>query len=258
MTNSGKDGKNLVTMMSFMIRHAFGRLNFIPRRLSSSIETYSHVLGLAHCNWLTHKPNDLVNRDTVRNNNALYKWIPCATRLKEFGVAFERMEETNLFDAKYKGGVLRMPGLIINDDSETLLRNLMAYEKLRLPEEGLKYASEYILLLSCLVNSEEDVKLLSRCGILVNKLDKTKDKVVLRLIRRLEHSNSCAQVCFYSNIFEEINQRIQNRRHRWMRAIRKNVFKDPWHVIAFMVGVLLFMMQVFQLVLLPVWLGFSK
>ncbi|WRX07930.1 Protein of unknown function DUF247, partial [Theobroma cacao] len=65
-------------------------------------------------------------------------------------------------------GVLELQVITVKYETETRFRNLMAFEQCHYPKEA--YFCSYILLLDSLVNTSEDVDLLVKEGIIVNRL----------------------------------------------------------------------------------------
>ncbi|GKV30998.1 hypothetical protein SLEP1_g39747 [Rubroshorea leprosula] len=60
----------------------------------------------------------------------LYKHtIPSATRLKESGVKFKRVESRRILDVRFKNGVLEILTLAIHNTSEAIFRNLISFEQ---------------------------------------------------------------------------------------------------------------------------------
>lgn len=60
-----------------------------------------------------------------------------------------------------KGGILKLPQLIVNDKTETFFRNLIAYEQ---NGHNEKYIS-YVIFMDSLINTVEDVELLMKRNI---------------------------------------------------------------------------------------------
>ncbi|KAM0844479.1 hypothetical protein ACQ4PT_057039 [Festuca glaucescens] len=100
----------------------------------------------------------------------LPQWIPCAKELEEAGVRFrKRKNATSFLDVKFARGVLEIPQLELNDSSEPLFRNLIAFEQ-TYPHTA-RDVSTYAVFMNCLVTSEEDMRILDLHGILVNHLN---------------------------------------------------------------------------------------
>ncbi|PHU17267.1 hypothetical protein BC332_12962 [Capsicum chinense] len=110
-----------------------------------------------------------------------------ATELSEAGVRFASvgnifrsldqdndLGDTSLFDIKFKNGLMTIPCFQIVDDTEVLLRNLIAYENL---SSGVhpKYLSDFAVFMDYFIDSEKDVSLLRMNGIIVKKIGDDKE-----------------------------------------------------------------------------------
>ncbi|KAK6914225.1 Protein of unknown function DUF247, plant [Dillenia turbinata] len=93
--------------------------------------------------------------------------IRCSTRLLEKGVKFRKRGEnwTSLFDVVFEDGTLTMPTLTISDNTNSVILNLLAYERYSQPGDR-KYVADYMVLMDCLIDSPDDVKILCNHGIL--------------------------------------------------------------------------------------------
>ncbi|KAL8534022.1 hypothetical protein ACS0TY_010150 [Phlomoides rotata] len=80
--------------------------------------------------------------------------IPSASKLKDANVKFQNKKydsNTSLFDVKFEsGGRLVMPILVVDDYTESLLRNLIAYEQL-FPNDQRLYVVDYAIY--CITSS---------------------------------------------------------------------------------------------------------
>ncbi|GLT55408.1 hypothetical protein SLA2020_285330 [Shorea laevis] len=95
-----------------------------------------------------------------------------ATQLDGVGLKFEADRSSNCLldlDLDYKKGVLKIPYFTLDNATELYARNLIALEQCHYPNEA--YVTDYFILLNFLINSENDLHLLSRKGIVVNGLD---------------------------------------------------------------------------------------
>ncbi|THG06352.1 UPF0481 protein At3g47200-like [Camellia sinensis] len=89
--------------------------------------------------------------------------IPSATELHEAGVKFEVSSSKNLFDIKFRGNILEIPHTRIVDVTESLLRNIIAYEEYHCDAQ---FFGDYTMIMDYLINTNEDVNLLVRAQII--------------------------------------------------------------------------------------------
>ncbi|CAN0915713.1 UPF0481 protein At3g47200 [Linum grandiflorum] len=177
------------------------------------------------------------------------KFIRCATELREAGVKFRRADSTNtLFDVKFEqdGGILVVPTLTVEDETESFLRNLIAYEQLPLKSNNnASYVTDYMVLMDCLVDSREDVELLRRCGIIENRLGD--DEVVANLFNRLGDYVGVSHSYFsYCDVFEGLNQHCGKKRYKWLDKLRHDYFSSPWALVSFLAAFVLILLAFIQ------------
>ncbi|KAF8392726.1 hypothetical protein HHK36_023075 [Tetracentron sinense] len=126
------------------------------------------------------------------HSNQTWKFMPCVTELRQAGVKFKRGSTTGSFlDIKFSNGVLEIPPVLIQDQTETLLRNLIASEQCY-----NRYATcitSYAFLMDSLINSADDVKYLCHHEIIINYLGEDED--VASLFNKL--CNEVTLVNFY-------------------------------------------------------------
>ncbi|EOY13893.1 Uncharacterized protein TCM_032623 [Theobroma cacao] len=87
---------------------------------------------------------------------------------------------------------MKIPTFVVNDDTERLFRNLIAYE---LYEEGSTYVIDYVTLMDNLINSSKDVQLLRFSEVIENMLGD--DEAVAKMINKLrDHVILCGDNFF--------------------------------------------------------------
>ncbi|GLU07022.1 hypothetical protein SLE2022_240020 [Rubroshorea leprosula] len=226
---SGKGSKPLAEIATeFFIRFAFSydKLRTEPE-IPSSIGV-KHILDLArHYLGLSSEVGSSVFK--------LHKHtIPSATRLKEAGVKFKRLESRRILDVRFKSGVLEIPTLSIHINSEAIFRNLISFEQC-CPLFAPRVAC-YARLLDGLVHTPDDVNILIRAGIFNNKLNL---KDASRLFNGLNNGNSIP-IFYYAELCEQVNAYCQRWWPKWRAFYIHNYFSKPWAIVsqAFAVAIL--------------------
>ncbi|KAF8389081.1 hypothetical protein HHK36_025766 [Tetracentron sinense] len=169
-----------------------------------------------------------------------------ATELHEAGVRFMVAKSNCLLDISFRNGVLEMPSLKIEDATETIFRNLIAWEQFQeLPYCGV---ASYASLMDCLINTPKDVSLLIRYGIIENWLGDDDD--VSHLFNNLVKEVSLDTDKFYfSSVCEDLNEHCKKPWHRWMASLKRDYFNTPWAIISFIAAVVLLILTFIQTVL---------
>ncbi|XP_041010496.1 uncharacterized protein LOC121254493 isoform X2 [Juglans microcarpa x Juglans regia] len=169
--------------------------------------------------------------------------IHSATELKEAGVKFKKAEKSNVISIKFNNGLMEISPLTIEDQTETYLRNLIAYEQYCHRPNNVTYVSNYVRFMDHLINSPKDVELLRRRGIIYNNLGD--DKVISTMVNKLGD-----YVSFPTNIYArtimDVNMHCRRRRNVWMAKLRRDYFNSPWALVSFMGAVLLLALAITQ------------
>ncbi|WCJ18159.1 hypothetical protein M5689_000534 [Euphorbia peplus] len=92
----------------------------------------------------------------------------CARELSEGGISFKRSKTTSLTDVSFRGRILRLPVILVDDKTESIFLNLMAFEQLH--ASAGNQVTSYIFFMASLIRSERDVAFLESKGILQNDL----------------------------------------------------------------------------------------
>ena len=91
-----------------------------------------------------------------------------ATQLREAGVTFKVDSRKCPLNLDFKNGMLDFPLLKFQDTTEALIQNIMALEQYDYRRQA--YITDFYLMLDHLINTSEDVDLLSDEGIIDNRL----------------------------------------------------------------------------------------
>ncbi|KAL2513424.1 Plant protein of unknown function (DUF247) [Abeliophyllum distichum] len=95
---------------------------------------------------------------------------------------------------------MKIPGLHVSDESETLFRNLIAYEQ-SFSDDHPKYVTDYAFFMHCLINSSKDVEALRRAGIITNLLGD--DEMVYHMFNRIGRNVPTSTDFCYAELFEK-------------------------------------------------------
>ncbi|KAL2541254.1 Plant protein of unknown function (DUF247) [Abeliophyllum distichum] len=127
-------------------------------------KTQHHLLGIVHdlqCSSFAERLSDIDSMETKNINSAI--------ELQEAGIAFEKSKSESFFDIEFKSKAMIIPEWEINDETEPLFRNMIAYEYY-LTGSPQRYVTDYVFFMYSLVHSPEDAKLLRHSGIISNFL----------------------------------------------------------------------------------------
>lgn len=200
-----------------------------------------HLLGIVHgiqCSSFAKILSQMGygNPDKMVNINS-------AVELKEAGISFKKSEGNSFFGIEFKNNAMIIPEWEISDSTESLFRNLIAYEYY-LTGTPQKYVTDYIFFMHCLVHSPEDAKLLRRTGIISNLLGS--DEMVYDLINQLGKNSIISNKFSYINIFYFVNHHCGHKRNRWMAILRRKYFNSPWALISVFAAIALLILAIIQ------------
>ena len=171
---------------------------------------------------------------------------PSAMDLHQAGVRFKLGSSKKLLDIKFDAdkGTLEIPCLKIVDSTETLFRNVQAFEQCHF---GSGFIGNYITMINLVVHASKDLEILARKGIIENWL--RDNDALLRLLHNLSNENLVDMHDFYfSDVVEHLNTYYKRRRHKWKAALKHKYFDNPWTIISVIAAGILLLLTVIQAV----------
>ncbi|KAL7164291.1 hypothetical protein ACSBR2_040245 [Camellia fascicularis] len=157
-----------------------------------------------------------------------YVRIQNATALHKTGVKFRVGSSTKcLLDIQFNKGVLEIPHLRITDETEQVLRNIIALEWYLHGQNS--YIIDYIVFMDNLIDTPEDVEILEKNEILENWLgDKS---AVSNLFNNLTtHVPMMGSKYYFYNISKDLNSYCKVPWHDWKATLKRDYFSSPWRV----------------------------
>ncbi|KAK1692609.1 hypothetical protein QYE76_009306 [Lolium multiflorum] len=151
-------------------------------------------------------------------------WAPSAKELEAAGVHIRASNvATSFLDVRFHRGVLHIPPLQLFDYSETLFRNLIAFEHTYPDTPGR--ITTYAIFMDCLLKTDDDVRLLRRRQVLVNHMDGKK-----KYTTREFFSSLCAEArtsANRNNLVDVMEAVVSYKSGRWPRW-RAALVTNPW------------------------------
>ncbi|KAJ7955227.1 hypothetical protein O6P43_021854 [Quillaja saponaria] len=163
----------------------------------------NHLLDLISHFYLPSYP-----REQVKQSGSS-EVIECAKMLQEAGIRFRKVTAKSVLDIMFFDGVIEIPPLKIYRFSEVLFANLIALEQHNC---DMQYVTSYAFLMSALIRSDKDARLLRRHRILIsNEYKDIKD--VYESFQKYKWEEVNVKDLYYAGLFEQIND--QYRRRNW-------------------------------------------
>lgn len=210
---------------------------------------YLHILHKIHEDY---RPLDQAEKK-VRN-----ELMPPASELDYAGIKFVPGTGDDLFEFKFtkpegpfwwcRRARFEIPTLGIYDPTESFLRNLIAFEHC-LPGVSQHFTS-YAYLMDMLVNSDKDVQVLEKAGVVHNYLGASEEAA--NLFNKL-----CTEAALGEFLFADpCNKAVKYSKRCWpknMADVRRTYFANPWTFIAFCLAFIAFGITITQFVFLFIY-----
>ncbi|WMV23167.1 hypothetical protein MTR67_016552 [Solanum verrucosum] len=121
---------------------------------------------------------------------------------------------------------MTIPFLIVVDSTETVLRNLIAYEQQSTDVEYL-YFTDYVTFMDHLIDTDKGVSLLRRKGIIENWIGE--DKEVANLFNKIGNGITVYPNFSYKQVFTKAVKHCDEKPWNKMKAsLKHNYFSSPW------------------------------
>lgn len=246
-TKTDDPDDNISHLVHFLVQDMFPWLDASKLESQSHTHTHlqpDHLLGLVYrCFFPFSTKTQTPSKTKPRKGKASPVHINSASELKEVGIRLKRSKQNSL---TFAAGILRFPPLEVSGKTESLLRNVMAYEQLRLDDDHSKHVTDYAFFMHCLIRSTKDIEILRRSGIISNYLGG--DENILQMFDRLGTNFLRSSEFCYSDEFESLTRHCGRRHKKWMAKLRRNYFNSPWSMVKFLAATLLLLLTLTQTV----------
>lgn len=193
-------------------------------------------------------PNALVVTE-YRNISVSYR---SAVELNEAGISFKKSKTSNFGDVSFKRGVLRLPLMILDENTQYIFHNLTAFESLHI---GVgKEVTMFLLFMGSIINSAKDVSILCQSGILINAYGSYEDiaKLFNSLPKEIPVNESfgfgggMSKVNDFSKMRSEIDDFCKKPWNKWRANLTQTYFRNPWSMVSLVAAIFLFALTSIQ------------
>ncbi|KAH7431313.1 hypothetical protein KP509_08G042200 [Ceratopteris richardii] len=170
--------------------------------------------------------------------------LPTACALSKVGIKFKaRKGNTSVIKYRKKSLVLELPRLAVFEETEDILRNLIAYE---LTSKEAGELCGYVIIMDSLIKTLDDLAILIKAGVLVNHLGS--DERLLRIWNEM-----CINISEYSSeklevMTEAIMKHYKSHWRVLYNEFCSKFFSRPWLWLSTIAAVLLLAMSALQTV----------
>ena len=167
-----------------------------------------------------------------------------AIKLHEAGLRFEVNDKSKcLLGLQLSGRNLKIPKIIVDERTEVLFRNMVAFEQCHCMHEC--YVTDYVFIFDFLIDTAEDVDVLIQNGIMAHNLDDS--NAVAKLFNGLGKGviwGNCNSD--YVQLSKKLNKFYTNPCQKLKATLRRDYCKTPWQIAASIAGILLLFLTLIQ------------
>uniref|UniRef100_A0A7N0UAA4 Uncharacterized protein n=1 Tax=Kalanchoe fedtschenkoi TaxID=63787 RepID=A0A7N0UAA4_KALFE len=203
-----------------------------------------HVLDVYRKSLLLEEPH---KRTRLRNTVAYAadagdEIIRSATELHDAGIRFKKSKSSSLRDISFRGGVLRLPFIMVDDTTEPMFLNLMAFERFHVGAGN--DVTSYIFLMDNLIDSARDVALLHSKDIIQNAIGS--DEAVAKLFNTLSKEVALDPASSLNLVHQKVNDYCKKRWNEWRANLIHTYFRNPWASLSLVAAIALFGLTIVQ------------
>ncbi|CAK9145848.1 unnamed protein product [Ilex paraguariensis] len=170
------------------------------------VEVLKSAIEFSKCKNSSSSHDIDLENESSHGIDTNHEFIKSVTELRECGIKFKKTKCSSLLDVKFENGIIQIPTLPVDDNIESLFRNLIAYKQYS-GGTGKTYMTDYTTFMDCLINSPKDVEILRHSGIIDNWLGD--DKVVSTIFNKMCNQvvlNVDSKTFYYEKVFKEANE----------------------------------------------------
>ncbi|KAH9320129.1 hypothetical protein KI387_021898 [Taxus chinensis] len=173
--------------------------------------------------------------------------MPSVVKLGRAGINCEPTVDKKVhFKKRSLGrGILFLKPIIVDDSTEIILRNLMAFEECRRVNAIQRKAtiSQHVCLMDNIIHTQEDVEALVKKNVIVSYMGS--DEEVATIFNKI-----CTGITYenteFGNLLKVVNEHYSFQLNVWRRRLQEDYFSTPWYLISFVAAALLLGMTVVQ------------
>ncbi|CAD5180952.1 unnamed protein product [Musa acuminata subsp. malaccensis] len=187
----------------------------------------------------------MIAKKSGKDSQPSHTAMPCARELREARVKFVKKEATSFLDISFRGNKMEIPQVKVDDETNSLLRNLIALEQCY-PRAGI-HVTTYAWFMDRIIDTPMDVALLRQHKIIENGLGNDED--VANVFNKLgKEVIMDLQGCYLSDLGQAVTKHCDNKCNRRWASLNHNYLTSPWAIISVFAAILLFLLTIIQTV----------
>ncbi|KAG2706336.1 hypothetical protein I3843_05G088800 [Carya illinoinensis] len=222
------------------------RKSWFPDTNHSEMGNCLHVLDVCRKILLQPKGNQKKQggRPLGKDKPSGDEFIRSATELNEAGIQFKVKKKGSLKDITFDGGVLELPLIVVDDATESMFLNLIAFERFHV-EAGNEITS-YVFIMDNIIDNAMDVALLHSSGIIQNAIGS--DKAVAKLFNSLSKDITLDPESSLDVVQKNVSEYCKQPWNNWRANLIHTYFRNPWAIISLIAAIFLFALTIVQTV----------
>ncbi|KAF6153790.1 hypothetical protein GIB67_001023 [Kingdonia uniflora] len=216
-----------------------------PSQRFRNIGPCLHVLDVYRKSLLqdpSKKSRDFMHKHSTKESTG--DMIRSVMELHEAGIRFKVSKTRSLEDIKFRGGVLSLPIVVVDDTTETTFLNLMAYERFHF---GVgREVTSYIFFMDNIIDSAKDISLLHSSGIIQNAIGS--DKATATLFNSLSKDVTLDPNSHLDMVHKEVNDYCKNKCNEWRANLIHTYFRNPWTILSVVAAIFIIALTLAQTV----------
>ncbi|XP_009766378.1 UPF0481 protein At3g47200-like isoform X2 [Nicotiana sylvestris] len=166
--------------------------------------------------------------------------IRSAMELNEAGIRFKKSKTGSLKDISFHGGILKLPLIVVDDATESMFLNLIAFERLHVGAGN--EVTSYIFFMDNIIDNVKDVSLLHSCGIIQNAIGS--DNAVAKLFNSLSKDITLDPDSSLDLVHKLVSDYCKYPWNEWRANLIHTYFRSPWAILSVVAAIFLFALTI--------------
>ncbi|XP_047320062.1 UPF0481 protein At3g47200-like [Impatiens glandulifera] len=201
-----------------------------------------HILDIFRKSLIWQDPKTQLSHGIDKDGGYQEEIIRSAMKLNEAGIQLKKSKSNSLKDITFKRGSLKLPTLVVDDTTESMFLNLIAFERFHVGAGN--EVTSYLSFMDDLIDNANDVSLLQSKGIIQNAIGS--DKAVANLFNSLSKDVTLDQNMNLDQVRYKVHRYCKKSWNEWRANLIQTYFRNPWAILTVIAAILLFSLSILQ------------
>lgn len=162
--------------------------------------------------------------------------------LHEAGIVFKMSKTRSLKDISFHSGILKLPLIVVDDATESMFLNLIAFERLHVGAGN--EVTSYIFFMDNIIDNAKDVSLLHSRDIIQNAIGS--DQAVAKLFNSLSKDITLDPDSSLDLVHKLVSDYCKLQWNEWRANLIHTYFRSPWAILSVIAAIFLFALTIVQ------------